>query len=321
LLQKISDVVKRISSGQRFFQCNSESWQFKNVSGFCARHRAHVNAIKDLAPAMNDPASFPNPKPSAGFRPVAELVHSAKFLTRVPIPFSRTLDAPPLAETMRMFSVIGALLGCAIAMVLLAGRYLHLPDHLSAILAVAFGLLLTGALHEDGLADTADGLGGGKTRERRLEIMRDSRIGTYGALALFVAVGARAACFAAIVDQNAIAVVVVLAASQSFSRAMVVDLLWATRPARLDGLSAYAGQPRRSVAMFAIAVGLFLTLLAGSFTSFENAVLALGIGLAATASIRAAAIKLLGGQTGDICGATQVTCEIVMLTAFLTVLY
>ena len=100
-----------------------------------------------------------------------------------------------------------------------------------------------------------------------------------------------------------------------------MDLLWATRPARLDGLSVYAGQPRRSVAMFAIAVGLSLTLLAGYHTSFENAVLALGLGLAATASIRALAIRLIGGQTGDICGAAQVTCEVMMMTAFLAILH
>jgi adenosylcobinamide-GDP ribazoletransferase len=270
---------------------------------------------------MNDPSPLPNTSAPEGFRPLPEFVHAAKFLTRLPIPFSRTLDPPPLAATMRMFSVVGALIGCGIAAVLLVGNFVQLPQHLSALLAVAFGVLVTGALHEDGLADTADGLGGGKTRDRRLEIMRDSRIGSYGALALIIAVGARVACYAALSTQSPVAVVAALAACQSFSRAMMVDLLWATRPARLDGLSVYAGQPRRSVAMFAIAVGFGLTLLAGYYTSFENAVLALGLGLAATAGIRALAIRLIGGQTGDICGAAQVTCEVMMLTAFLATLH
>jgi adenosylcobinamide-GDP ribazoletransferase len=270
---------------------------------------------------MNDPKPFPNAPVPEGLRPLPELVHAARFLTRLPIPLSRTLDPPPLAETMRMFSVVGAVIGCGISAVLFVGHYLQLPEYVAALLAVAFGLLVTGALHEDGLADMADGFGGGKTRERRLEIMRDSRIGSYGALALIVAVGARAACYAALLKLSPIAVLAVLAACQSFSRAMMVDLLWATRPARLDGLSVYAGQPRRSVAMFAIAVGLSLTLLAGYFTSFENAVMALGLGLAATAAIRALAIRLIGGQTGDICGAVQVTCEVMMLTAFLAILH
>lgn len=252
---------------------------------------------------------------------MAELIHAAKFLTRLPVPFSRTLDPPALSETMRMFSVVGAFIGLAIAAVLLAGHYVHLPDQLSALLAVGFGMLATGALHEDGLADTADGLGGGRTREKRLDIMRDSRIGSYGALALIIAVGARVSCYAALVHLSPMAVVATVVASQAYSRAMMVDMLWATRPARFDGLSVYAGQPRRGVAMFAIAIGLGLTLLAGYFTQFENAILALGLGLAATAAIRALAIRLIGGQTGDICGATQVTCEVMMLAAFVATLH
>ena len=219
-----------------------------------------------------------------------------------------------------MFSVVGALIGCGIALALLAGKYLYLPAMLAAVLAVAAGMLVTGALHEDGLADTADGLGGGKTRERRLEIMRDSRIGSYGTLALIVAVGTRVSCYAALLPYSPEALFLVIVACQSFSRALMVDLLWATRPARLDGLSVYAGQPTRSVALSAIAVGLLLTLLAGCYTQVENAVLALGLGLAVTAGIRQFAMRLIGGQTGDVCGAVQVTCEMVMLSAFVATL-
>ncbi len=149
-----------------------------------------------------------------------------------------------------------------------------------------------------------------------LEIMRDSRIGSYGALALILAVGARVTCYAALLPMNIFTVLAVIVACQSFSRALVVDLLWATRPARADGLSAFAGQPTRTSAMFAIAVGLALTLLAGYFVTFENSILALALGLAATAGVRALAIRLIGGQTGDICGAAQVACELMMLTAF-----
>jgi adenosylcobinamide-GDP ribazoletransferase len=215
---------------------------------------------------------------------------------------------------------VGALIGVAIASVLWTGRFLHLPPMLSALLAVSAGMLLTGALHEDGLSDTADGLGGGRTRERRLEIMRDSRIGSYGALALISAIGMRVACYEALLMHRAWALLAVIVACQSFSRAMMVDLMWATRPARSDGLSAYAGQPSRTIAMFAIIIGLALTLLAGQLTHLENAVLALAFGLAATAGVRWLAIRLVGGQTGDICGASQVTCEIMMLSAFVATL-
>jgi adenosylcobinamide-GDP ribazoletransferase len=265
---------------------------------------------------MSDTAPHP-PTSSLPFRPLAELVHALKFLTRLPIPFGRTIDPPPLNQTMRMFSIAGAMIGAMIATVLVATNLLHLPPLLCGLFAVSAGLLITGALHEDGFADTADGLGGGKTRERRLEIMRDSRIGSYGALALLVAVAARVVVYASLLELPWMTSFAVIIATQSFSRALVVDLLWATSPARNDGLSAYAGQPPRAVAIFAIGVGLMLTLLAGYYTAFENAVLALAFGLAATAAVRWQAIRLIGGQTGDICGAAQVACEVMMLTAFI----
>jgi adenosylcobinamide-GDP ribazoletransferase len=267
---------------------------------------------------MSDqPHTPPTPEAQpAEVRPLAEFVHALKFLTRVPVPLSRTIDPPPLKQTMRMFSIAGALIGVFIATVLWSAKYLQLPPMLAALLAIAAGMLLTGALHEDGLSDTADGLGGGKTRERRLEIMRDSRIGSYGALALIAAIGMRVACYEALLTQRAWTIVAVIVACQSFSRAMMVDLMWATRPARSDGLSAFAGQPSRTTAMFAIIIGLLLTLLAGHFTRIENGILALAFALGATAGVRWLAIRLVGGQTGDICGAAQVTCEVMMLSAF-----
>jgi adenosylcobinamide-GDP ribazoletransferase len=271
-------------------------------------------------------SDLPSPSPqqspeSPAFRPLAELVHALKFLTRLPIPFSRTIDPPALNQTMRMFSVAGALIGLMIAAVLIVGKIAQLPPLLTAVVAVAAGVLITGALHEDGFADTADGLGGGRTRERRLEIMRDSRIGSYGALALILAVTLRAVAYGSLLNMPLPALVTIVVATQSFSRALVVDLLWATPPARSDGLSNFAGQPPRAVAMFAIVIGLALSLLAGYYTSFGNAVLALGLGLAATAAIRWQAVRLIGGQTGDICGAAQVACELMMLTAFVATLH
>jgi adenosylcobinamide-GDP ribazoletransferase len=270
---------------------------------------------------MSDLPPIPTQKQQAAFRPVAELIHALRFLTRLPVPFSRTIDPPPLFQTMRMFSVAGALIGVMIAAVLLAAKALALPTLLSALIAVAAGLLLTGALHEDGLADTADGLGGGRNAERRLEIMRDSRIGSYGTLALIVATGIRTICLADLLFWDSLAIIAVLAAAHAFSRALVVDLMWATRPARKEGLSVFAGQPTRGVAMFAIMVGLLLTLLAGYETRFENAALALALGLAATAFVRWLAIRLIGGQTGDICGAAQIACELMMLIAFVATLH
>ena len=142
------------------------------------RHRlADASAMTDLPPP-------PEPERRGRIRPFAEFVHALRFLTRLPVPFARTLDLPPLSQSMRVFPAAGALIGALTGLLLSGLEWSGLPPLVYGALAVAAGLAVTGALHEDGLADTADGFGGGKSRERRLEIMRDSRIGTYGTLAL-----------------------------------------------------------------------------------------------------------------------------------------
>jgi adenosylcobinamide-GDP ribazoletransferase len=265
---------------------------------------------------MSDTPSPLPESPSPPFRPLAELVHSLRFLTRLPMPLARTVDPPPLHQTMRMFSLAGAIIGLIAGALLWALTQLNLPSLLACTIAVAATMLLTGALHEDGFADFADGIGGGATRERRLEIMRDSRIGAFGALALMMAVLIRIFALEALLLLDWPVLLLTLAAIHAFSRALMVDLVWATPPARSDGLSAMAGRPSRAVAIFAILIGLALTFATAFFAAPEAAVVALGLGLAATALVRRAALKLLGGQTGDVCGAAQVACELAMLTAF-----
>ncbi len=257
--------------------------------------------------------------PTVGrWRPIAELLVSLQFLTRLPIPFARTIDPQPLALAMRCFGLAGALIGAMNGLVLIALSYLHLPALMTAGLVIGFGFFLTGALHEDGFADSADGLFGGRTRDRRLEIMRDSRIGTYGASALGVLILMRAGVFEALLQEPPLQIILITAACGAFSRAMVVDLLWATRSARTDGLSALAGRPDRVTALGAIVSAGALTVWAGLNVSPTAGVLALGIALAITGFMRRLANKLIGGQTGDICGAVQVLSEMGMLAVFVS---
>jgi adenosylcobinamide-GDP ribazoletransferase len=253
---------------------------------------------------------------SGRWRPIAEFLVSMQFLTRLPVPFARTIDPQPLGLAMRAFGLAGAFIGALNGGVLIGLGYLHLPPLMIAGLTIGFGLLITGALHEDGLSDTFDGLFGGKSRERRLEIMRDSRIGTYGASALGVLFLLRAGAYQALLEQSPLHIILILAATGAFSRAMVVDLLWATRPARSDGLSAMAGRPDRVTALVAIVTGGALTVCAGLYVSPTASVLALGIALAITGFMRRLATKMIGGQTGDICGAVQVLSEFGMLAVF-----
>src|SRR5260370_12044026 len=108
------------------------------------------------------------------------------FVTRLPVPHSAPVDSGDVAHASWAFPVAGALVGSAGALTYAIASGIRLPPALAAALALGATLLITGCLHEDGLADTADGLGGGRDRARKLEIMRDSRLGTYGACALMM---------------------------------------------------------------------------------------------------------------------------------------
>jgi adenosylcobinamide-GDP ribazoletransferase len=192
-----------------------------------------------------------------------------------------------------------------------------LPDLFAAVLALAAGAVMTGALHEDGLADVADGFGGGRDREHRLEIMRDSRIGTYGTLTVCLSLMARAALLTGLLDLPPVTIVILMAGAAAFSRSLMVDLLWATRPARPDGLSVTAGRPGRGTTLAALAIG---GVGAGAGASLllapEAGVLALVAAGLVLAMVRALAMRKIGGQTGDVCGAGQVMAETAMLMVY-----
>ena len=254
-----------------------------------------------------------SPENVGRFRPIAEILVSLRFLTRLPIPFMRTIDPPALAKSMRFFGFAGAAIGGFNGLVFVVLRWFHLPLFMAAILVCACGLALTGALHEDGLADSVDGLFGGKDQQHRLFIMKDSRIGTYGACALMLALLLRISAYQSFGSAPALTIILVTATAGAFSRAMVVDMMWATKPARSDGLSVMAGRPGRNSALFAILTAGAFTLYACSFVRMDTGIIALAAAGISTALIRRLAIRLIGGQTGDICGAVQIIAELGML--------
>lgn len=259
----------------------------------------------------------PRSEPRRGFRPVAEFLVALRFLTRLPVPFVRRLDPPPLHAAMAMFPLAGALVGVLTGGALVASNIAGLPELFSATLALAVGALITGAFHEDGLSDVADGFGGGHTRDQRLDIMRDSRIGAYGALALCFATLARASLFTSLLDLPPLGTIALIAGAGAFSRSLMVDLLWATRPARGDGLSVMAGRPSRNTTLLALGLGGVMAGVAGGLVLAPAAgALALIAGGIAVAVVRAIAMKKIGGQTGDVCGAGQVMAEIAMLAVY-----
>jgi adenosylcobinamide-GDP ribazoletransferase len=172
---------------------------------------------------------------------------------------------------------------------------------------------LTGALHEDGLADCADGFWGGHTRERRLEIMKDSRIGSYGAVALMLALLARWSALAALMSAGAWGLAL---AAMILSRAAMGLVMAGLPNARAGGLSAQHGAPSWVAAWAGVGFGLLL----GAFAAGSAALwLALAVALVA-AGLAGVARAKIGGQTGDVLGATQVLAEVTALavaTAYL----
>ena len=239
------------------------------------------------------------------------------FLTRLPIaaaglgPFDH---ARPLAAASWAFPLAGLAVGAAAALGFVAAGALGLPDGLAAVVAVAVGAAVSGGLHEDGLADVADGFGGGRDTAAKLRIMRDSRIGSYGVIALILMLLAKVESLTAIPGEA----VAALLAAHALGRAVIPGVLWALPFAAEDGLARNAGKPGRSGALWAAGIGLALAV----------AILPAGIGLAAAvaAGAGAAAVALLarrqiGGVTGDVLGAAEQVAEVAALAvaaAYLT---
>ena len=214
------------------------------------------------------------------------------------------------------FPLVGLAVGAIGAVVVLATAAV-LPPMPAAALATAALVLVTGALHEDGLADVADGFGGGTTAERKLKIMRDSRIGAYGVIALIVALVLRiAAAGALIASSGVLAAACGLIAGEVVSRLGALWVWHALPPVRPDGLSASVGRPsRQSLIIGAFtalaAAGLLMPVLGGPVVA------ALLLAALAAEAMRRLARHHIGGQTGDVIGATQQAAAVAFLCGLL----
>lgn len=231
---------------------------------------------------------------------------AAMFFTRLPLP-STHIDAdepPSLGAAARAFPLAGLLIGALGALALMIASKFGWHPVVAVLIALGAVALITGALHEDGLADVADGFGGGRDREGKLAIMRDSRIGSFGVMALIFSVGIRAGTLASFFGPGTAALALI--AAHVLSRATLpAAMLWLA-PARGDGLGAGAGRPDPDGA------------LTGGILAVAIAFLTIGFGAGLAAAVAAAAAALIvgliaqrqiGGQTGDVLGATQQAAE------------
>jgi adenosylcobinamide-GDP ribazoletransferase len=260
---------------------------------------------------QDQPARATEPRDPA--TAVANFIIALRFLTRLPVG-GLIVEDRSLSHAMAAFPVVGLLVGLLSAVALLLAHALGLGPLAAAAIAVGTHVVVTGALHEDGLADTADGFWGGDTPQRRLAIMRDSRIGTFGVLALLIAVVLKCALIAELLAVSAGGAVASLAAAGAVSRHAMVALMSAGEPARHDGLAFSAGKPSseaRRVSLI-LAVGIAVVLLWGSL-GLLAAILALVLAQGAVAGITVLARRKTQGYTGDICGAAQQISEIAVL--------
>lgn len=231
---------------------------------------------------------------------------AVQFLTRIPVPVGAAYSPARLAAAPRYYPLVGALVG-ALCAVVYAFAHAALTPAVAVLLALAAGLLVTGAFHEDGLADTFDGMGGGD-RERALEVMRDSRIGTYGALALGVVLATKAAALLGLPPDRAVMAFVL---AHTLSRLSAVLVIASSRYVRDAGI----GKP---TADGIGAGGLVIALLTGglllvwlAFAGGTAAVLYTVAGaLAGHLLMRALFERRLGGYTGDTLGAVQQLSEL-----------
>jgi adenosylcobinamide-GDP ribazoletransferase len=236
----------------------------------------------------------------------ADLVAAFGLLTRLPLP--RGVVGSSTGRSIWAWPVVGLVVGAIAAVVYALAWRLHLSPWLGGVLAVIAMVVTTGGFHEDGLADTADGVGGGATPEARLLIMKDSRIGSFGALALVGSVALRAGAVAQIAEPRLVAPALIVAAV--FGRAAMPGVLMLSSAARPGGLAAGLGAPARP----RIYVGWAMAGLVGLvLLRPHEALVAVFTTILVTAGMAALGQRYLGGYTGDTLGATEQIGECAVL--------
>jgi adenosylcobinamide-GDP ribazoletransferase len=219
------------------------------------------------------------------------------FLTRLPFVGTPSASGADVARASWSFPVIGVAIGLIGAFVVWIADGLGLHPFISGTLAIAVIVLITGCLHEDGLADMVDGFGGGGSPMLKLEIMRDSRIGAYGTSAL-------------ILSFMPSRIAPALIAAEAGARATMPLFMRLVPPARQEGLSAEAGKPPQRAALIATLIGFIVLVLC---LGFGGGLLAAMLLAAAIAFLAWLCMSQIGGQTGDVLGAVEQVSEVLIL--------
>lgn len=242
------------------------------------------------------------------------------LLTRLPVKVQSELAMTRSAAATWAYPVVGLLLGVIGILVFSFGTWVGFGSLTSTVLVFGTLIVLTGAMHEDGLADSADGLWGGWTIARRLEIMKDSHIGVYGVCAVVICVLLKISIVASLFGVPSVGLALI--GSAALSRAAMVALMYALAPARGGGLGKSVGRPPLRSAWIAFGLASGFAIFAGALIGLITVACAmiLATGIAAFGCARIAKAKV-NGFTGDILGATQQVCEVAALLTFSALVY
>ena len=239
------------------------------------------------------------------------LLLALSFFTRIPVNFSREITATQLNKASRYFAFVGLLVGfiCSVAYTV---SLEYLPKTIAVLMAMAASLLITGAFHEDGWADVWDGFGGGWSLEQKLNIMKDSRLGTYGAAALFIILLLKFQCLMALTSP-----VIALILAHTLSRVVATSLIYNMSYVALDATSKVkplAQELSKTSLIILLITGLLVSLYC---LSLGECLLLFVILFLFRAMLASWFTRQLGGYTGDCLGAAQQSSEIVIYLSLL----
>ncbi|MGF1620521.1 MAG: adenosylcobinamide-GDP ribazoletransferase [Rhodomicrobiaceae bacterium] len=243
-------------------------------------------------------------------RRLEELGLAAGLLTRIPLPAFKRHTRATLGTAFWAYPLVGALIGVLSAIAFWLSVTAGFSSTACAYIAIIASLLAGGAFHEDGLSDLWDGLGGGKTKEAKLKIMRDSRIGAYGALALLLTLGLQAEFIVNLQHYTGLLpTIAAIIAAETLARGVIALPLATLPPARKDGLGSLMTNMRPETYAAAIAISLVVAFV---LLGLNSGMLILG-GAIGAAVITLLARSFLGGFTGDVLGATAATARMTAL--------
>jgi adenosylcobinamide-GDP ribazoletransferase len=241
-----------------------------------------------------------------------------QFFTRIPIPHWVGFEAGWLQQSARYFSLVGVVVGASVTAVYAGGIWLW-PVPVAVLLSTASGIYITGAFHEDGFADVCDGFGGGLTVERVLDIMKDSRIGAYGAIGIALLLSLKCITLSFLSMQGAIAA---LLTAHPASRLAATALIWRLDYVRAEGKAKPIAQ-HMTTGEFLIAgiapVVMIILVVLGGWLSWQAALAASCAVALAELSMARRFVRRIGGYTGDCLGATQQVAEVAFYLAVLAV--